>query len=56
VSVKLRGVTMKDLLSKIKSDSRLEQFETFREIFLKCFEERNREIKTYFEEFLVKWK
>lgn len=47
---------MKDLLSKIKSDSRYEQFDTFTKIFTKCFEERNREIKTYFEEFLLKWK
>ncbi len=46
---------MKDLLSKIKSDSRYEQFDTFTKIFTKCFEERNMEIKTYFEEFLLKW-
>ncbi len=46
---------MNDLLSKIKNDSRLEQFETYKELFTKCFEQRNMEIKTYFEEFLVKW-
>ncbi len=47
---------MKDLLLKINTASRVEQFEIFTEIFTKCFEGRNIEIKSYFDDFLAKWK
>ncbi|MBI9031632.1 sigma 54-interacting transcriptional regulator [bacterium] len=47
---------MKDLLLKINTASRVEQFEIFTEIFTKCFEGRNKDIKSYFADFLDKWK
>ncbi len=46
---------MDELLGKVKGASRLEQFEIFKEIFTKCFEEKNMEIDKYFQQFMMKW-
>jgi len=46
---------MEELLDGVEGASRLEQFEIFKEIFTRCFEEKNMEIDKYFQQFMVKW-
>lgn len=46
---------MEDLITKMEGASRIEEFQLYGQVFLKCFQERNMDIEKYFQQFVEKW-